>query len=154
MCPKTCIAYTGPYKDLEIFPTCGDLCYDEFELKRPNGRVKKPKQHFYTMCIGPQLQALCVKTYCPPTVFMGSMDGAQLYHDKKSDCWILIWILMDIGDELRYKKAHVLPAVVIPGPNNPGHTDSFFFISSLQRETEGLPIWNALNGTQMGLGVL
>ena len=37
------------------------------------------------------------------TVLMLSMDGAQLYQSKKSDCWIYIWILVDLGPNKRYK---------------------------------------------------
>ncbi|KAF8579577.1 hypothetical protein K439DRAFT_1620447 [Ramaria rubella] len=86
------------------------------------------------------------------SIFMGSMDSAQLYQDKQSDCWILIWILMDLGENVWYKKTHVLPAAVIPGPNNPGDIDSFFFpsyhhILALQRDPEGLRIWNAIDDT-------
>lgn len=31
------------------------------------------------------------------TVLMLSIDGVQLYWDKKSECWIYIWILLDLG---------------------------------------------------------
>ena len=61
------------------------------------------------------------------TVIMSSMDGAQLYKDKKSDCWILIWIILELSPDLRYKKNHVLPGAIIPGLNNPKHMVSFLF---------------------------
>ena len=84
------------------------------------------------------------------TVIMSSMDGAQLYKDKKSDCWILIWIILELSPDLRYKKNHVLPGAIIPGPNNPKHMVSFLFpgfhhLAALQKE--GLKIWNSLEDT-------
>lgn len=76
-----------------------------------------------------------------------SIDGAQLYAYKTSDCWIYIWIVLDLPPELRYKKKHVLPGGFIPGPNKPKDTDSFIYrgfhhLSAIQKE--GLVIWDAL----------
>ncbi|CAA7263667.1 unnamed protein product [Cyclocybe aegerita] len=80
-----------------------------------------------------------------------SLDGAQLYQTKKSDTWIAIWIVTDYDPSTRYKRKHVLPAAVIPGPNKPKNIDSFMFrsfyhLSALQREKNGrgLRIWDAL----------
>lgn len=74
------------------------------------------------------------------------MDGAQLYAHKASDCWIYIWVIMDLSPDERYKKRHVIPGGFIPGPNKPKNIDSFLFpglhhLSALQRE--GLSIWDA-----------
>lgn len=76
-----------------------------------------------------------------------SIDGAQLYEMKQSDCWIYIWVILDLPPDLRYKKKHVLPGGFIPGPNKPKNVDSFLFpglhhLSGLQRE--GLMVWDAL----------
>ena len=72
-----------------------------------------------------------------------SIDGAQLYQNKKSDTWIAIWIINDFEPSLRYKKKHILPAVIIPGPNKPKNIDSFLFRSfyhlSMETETVELP---------------
>jgi hypothetical protein len=80
------------------------------------------------------------------TLLFFSLDGAQLYQSKLSDCWIQIWILFNLSPELRYKKAHILPGMVIPGPNKPKNLDSFMFsglrhLSALQKE--GLRCWDA-----------
>jgi len=79
-----------------------------------------------------------------------SLDGAQLYQNKKSDTWIAIWIINDYHPNTRYKKKHVLPALVIPGPNKPKNIDSFVYrsfhhLSALQHENEskGLRVWDA-----------
>jgi hypothetical protein len=75
-----------------------------------------------------------------------SIDGAQLYQMKLSDCWISIWVIGDLAADLRYKKKYVLPGTFIPGPTKPKHPDSFLFpglhhLAALQKE--GLVIWDA-----------
>ena len=75
-----------------------------------------------------------------------SLDGAQLYQNKKSDTWIAVWIINDYDPSTRYKKKHVLPALVIPGPNKPKNINSFVFrsfhhLSALQQENEGRGIY-------------
>jgi hypothetical protein len=74
-------------------------------------------------------------------VLMLSMDGTQLYAHKASDCWIYIWVIMDLLPDKCYKKRHVLPGGFIPGPNKPKIINSFLF-PGLQRE--GPHIWDAL----------
>jgi hypothetical protein len=75
-----------------------------------------------------------------------SLDGAQLYRDKESDCWIFIYVIHNLSPDLRYKKRFIIPGGFISGPNKPKHTDSFLYpalyhISALQQE--GLRIWDA-----------
>lgn len=194
MCPNSCMAYTGPWSDLEECPVCKSLRYDPLLLASSHGKNKTPQQQSLTIPLGPQLQA----KYRTPTsarnmrhrtrrteeikkelnttggiidvfddiyhgrdylkavqrgdistddmVLMFSMDGAQLYRDKVSDCWIYIWVIFDLSPDLRYKKKHVLPGGFIPGPNNPKYTISFLFttfyhLAALQKE--GLHIWDA-----------
>ncbi|KLO10906.1 hypothetical protein SCHPADRAFT_916213 [Schizopora paradoxa] len=80
------------------------------------------------------------------TLLMFSMDGAQLYKGKKSDCWIYIWVILNLSPDRRYKKKYIIPGGFIPGPNHPKDTDSFLFpgfhhVAALQKE--GLRIWKA-----------
>jgi hypothetical protein len=80
------------------------------------------------------------------TVLMLSIDSAQLYQNKKSDCWIYIWILLDLGPDECYKIQNILPGGVIPGPDAPKNIESLLFpglahISALQKE--GLYLWDA-----------
>ena len=84
-------------------------------------------------------------------VVMVSLDGAQLYDSRELDCWIYIWIILNLPPDQRYKKLHVLPGGFIPGPNKPKNVDSFIFpdlhhLAAIQRE--GLPMWNPLNDSQ------
>ncbi|KAF8667171.1 hypothetical protein AX14_006395 [Amanita brunnescens Koide BX004] len=79
------------------------------------------------------------------TLVMVSIDGAQLYHDKASDCWFGIWIILDLSPEIRYKKQFILPALIVPGPNPPDITECFLLpafrhCSALQKE--GLRAWD------------
>ena len=50
MCINSCLAYTGPYKDLQTCPECGECWFDPFS--------KKPRQQLHTIPLGPQLQAI------------------------------------------------------------------------------------------------
>lgn len=84
------------------------------------------------------------------TVISSSLDGAQLYQNKKSDTWISIWILHNFSPTQHYRKGHVFPGTIIPGPNKPKNIDSFLFrgihhLSALQRESggAGLCLWDA-----------
>ena len=84
------------------------------------------------------------------TVISSSLDGAQLYQNKKSDTWISIWILHNFSPTQHYWKGHVFPGTIIPGPNKPKNIDSFLFrsirhLSALQRESggAGLHLWDA-----------
>jgi Transposase family tnp2 len=75
-----------------------------------------------------------------------SLNGAQLYRNKESDCWIFIYIIHNLSPDLRYKKRFVIPGGFISGPNKPKHGDSYIYpslyhISALQQE--GLQIWDA-----------
>lgn len=82
------------------------------------------------------------------TLLMFSIGGAQLYRDKKSECWIYIWILLELAPGERYNIRNILPGGIIPSPKSPEHLDSFLFpglahLSALQKE--GLRLWDSYN---------
>ena len=186
MCKNSCLAFTGPFTNLDRCPKC-----NEFKLCP---LTKKPQQEFHTILLGPVLQALwrdassakkfyyrrwktweiihelqtnsgnlssyddfysgsdylesvrSGKIQDNDIVLMLSIDGAQLYAHKASDCWIYLWVIMDLSPDEQYKKRHVLPGGFIPGPNKPKNIDSFLFpglhhVCALQ--SEGLHIWDA-----------
>ncbi|KIJ18255.1 hypothetical protein PAXINDRAFT_72096 [Paxillus involutus ATCC 200175] len=56
-----------------------------------------------------------------------SINGAQLYESKLSDCWIYIWIVIEHSPDEHYKKKHVFPGTIIPGLNKPKYIGSFFY---------------------------
>ena len=58
MCINTCIAYTGPFSDLEVCPYCNTLRYDPVALEYSGGQIKTAQREFHTILIGLQLQAL------------------------------------------------------------------------------------------------
>ena len=79
-------------------------------------------------------------------LIMFSLDGAQLYASKQSDCWFYIWVILNPLPTLCYKKCYVLPGSAIGGPNKLKNIDSFPFpglyhVSAPQHE--GLQIWDA-----------
>jgi hypothetical protein len=194
MCPNSCVAYTGPFSTLEICPKCGETRYDPIKLASSGGKTKVPRQEFYTILLGPQLQALwrtpqgaeamryrerktqeildnlehnegvlfsyddfyfgsdylnaVMRGNIGPedTVLLFSMDGAQLYQNKTSDCWIYIWVVLNYSPDGRYKVKKVLSGGFIPGPNKPQVADSFLYpglhhLAALQ--INGLPVWDA-----------
>ena len=79
------------------------------------------------------------------TLIMISIDGAQLYRDKESDCWFGTCVILNWSPDQRYKKQFVLPAFFVPGPNKPDNIESFLLptfrhISALQQE--GLTVYD------------
>ena len=58
MCVNSCIAYTGPFLDLQVCPVCSEPRYDQFRFQTSSGWDRIPRQEFHTIPIGPQLQAL------------------------------------------------------------------------------------------------
>ncbi|KAJ3566895.1 hypothetical protein NP233_g6715 [Leucocoprinus birnbaumii] len=193
MCPnKSCVAFTGPFKDLDECPICGASRWDQVKLDKKKKKVAA--KTFCTIPIGSQIQAAfsspesaeAMKYRSERTrqivesaigerleipifedfvdgseylsayqrgdvkdddvMLMLSLDGAQLYEHKMSDCWIYIWVILELSPDRRYKKHHVLPGGFIPGPHKPKNIDSFLFpglyhIAALQRE--GLKVYDA-----------
>ena len=118
------------------------------ELRRERGESNDPPDIYDDILCGESYLNLVddgtIDEY--DTVLMLSIDGAQLYEHKESNCWIYIWILVDLGPDKRYKIRSILPGGVIPGPGSPKDFDSFLFpglahVSALQRE--GLQIWDS-----------
>ncbi|KAF8237655.1 hypothetical protein L208DRAFT_1245922 [Tricholoma matsutake] len=142
MCINSCLAFTSPYKHLHVCPECAEVQYDII--------IKKACQVFWTILLGPLLQALKLNEqsaksllYChilqsqinellkkyygelpwledimhghafnkavtsgqikkDDLILMFSFDGAQLYANKASNCWIFIWVIFDHAPDGRY----------------------------------------------------
>ncbi|CDO74927.1 hypothetical protein BN946_scf184706.g6 [Trametes cinnabarina] len=189
MCIRSCLAYTGPYADLDSCP----FCPTNEPRYKTQGKKRLARRTFSTLLFGPQVQHMYLsresaedlgwrarvteellellntgqplgdlKDYCWGTDYLEavqndlistddmlllfSIDGAQLYESKMSDCWVYIWVIFELGPDKRYKKRYVLPGAVIPGPEKPKNIESFIFpglyhIAALQHE--GLTIWDA-----------
>ncbi|KAF9221228.1 hypothetical protein BS17DRAFT_711916, partial [Gyrodon lividus] len=58
MCPKRCLAFTGPFAGLDACPMCGTSWWKEQILQGTCGCTKVPAQKFVTIPIVPQLQAI------------------------------------------------------------------------------------------------
>ena len=56
-----------------------------------------------------------------------SIDGAQLIHSKQSNCWMYVWLLLDLVPDKQYKICNILPGGIIPGLGHPKNIDSFLF---------------------------
>ena len=194
MCVDGCIAFTGPFLDLDACPECKEARYHPQSNPR---KPRKARKQFSTIPLGLQLQAqwkshsgakrmhyrnfktrsifemmdsdgtLEIKEY--DDIFHGSdyleavargeiqdddvlvefsLDGAQLYCDKESDCWFFIWIILDISPDLRYQKRYVLPGGFIPGPKSLKNKETFLLpgfchVSALQKQ--GLKCWDGFH---------
>ncbi|KIK34824.1 hypothetical protein CY34DRAFT_26760 [Suillus luteus UH-Slu-Lm8-n1] len=46
-------------------------------------------------------------------ILMLSINSAQLYESKQSDCWVYIWVIFDHAPDERYQKKYVLPGGLI-----------------------------------------
>jgi hypothetical protein len=57
-CPNTCMAFTGPFEDMETCLECGTSRWNPTILQNSNGNRKVPAREFLTIPLGPQLQAL------------------------------------------------------------------------------------------------
>jgi hypothetical protein len=80
------------------------------------------------------------------TLVLFSLDGAQLYHDKDSDCYFFVWIILNLSPDFCCKKTYILPGGFVPGPNPPKIVESYLLpsfrhVSAIQREG-GLAIWD------------
>jgi hypothetical protein len=57
MCVGGCLGFTGPFKDHLTCATCGADRYDPIVLKVSKGKKQVPRQQFYSLLLGPQIQA-------------------------------------------------------------------------------------------------
>ncbi|KAF8154160.1 hypothetical protein B0H34DRAFT_861033 [Crassisporium funariophilum] len=131
MCINSCHAFTGPYVDLAACDTCSQPRF------ATSNRKPTSRKQACTIPLGPQIQALRRSSH-------GA--AAMQYRDQK-----VSEILKNLGQITRYRSKHVLPALVVPGPNKPKNIDSFLFrslhhLSALQRENNGLGlrVWDGL----------
>jgi hypothetical protein len=79
-------------------------------------------------------------------VLMVSLDGAQLYKSKQLDCWMYVWVILNLSPDKCYQKIHVCPGGFIPGPNKPKNLDSFLIVGMhnlAALQNKGLVIWDA-----------
>lgn len=129
--------------DMRYRQRCTEAVLDE--LRSQNGQRTSPYRDFFDG--SDYLEAIQEgKVTLDDMVLVFSIDGAQLYRNKSSDCWIYIWVILDLPPELRYKKCHILPGGFISGPQKPKNTDSFIYSSShhvAALQAEGLHIWDA-----------
>lgn len=123
----------------------------EMELVAESIRASGKLGHFDDICYGADVWEAYESGAIGKndTLAILSMDGAQLYKNKESNCWIYIWILVNVSPLKRYKKAYILPGAIIPGPGKPKLADSYIFpglhhFIALQKE--GLTIWDASSG--------
>jgi len=143
-CINSCIAYTGPFKDLQTCPECGEHCFWPIYQKslpaasynstrssiagntmkstkftrsrlllscyRENNKGSRSLQwkiplikDFFSQGYIDGVDEKFIKEYGKVLIF--SMDDAQLYASKASDCWIYIGIIFDYISGNYYRKS-------------------------------------------------
>jgi hypothetical protein len=48
-----------------------------------------------------------------------SLDGAQLFRDKESDCFMYVYVIHNLPPDIRYKKRYVIPGGLSLGLTSP-----------------------------------
>jgi hypothetical protein len=117
--------------------------------------TSKISEYSDVLCGQEILQAVAKGIIDPETdtLLMYSIDGAQLYRSKQSDCWISIWVVLNLSPDGRYKKMFIIPDKIIPGPHPPKIVESFLYptlhhVAAINEHTHedgnrGLLIWDA-----------
>ncbi|KAF9220269.1 hypothetical protein BS17DRAFT_852819 [Gyrodon lividus] len=146
MCPKSCLAS-------ETCLICGEEHFDQIKLQRSGRQVKVPcaqKMNYCEQCTQQIYEELLHnKDVVTGSAYLTAVCNGKIRCDdmllsKLSDCWIYIWIIIEHSPDEHYKKKHVLPGTIIPGPNKlkfiaflyPG----LHHVSAIQHK--GLTIWN------------
>ena len=56
---------------------------------------------------------------------LGSMDGFQLFRQKRDDCWVILLINANLPPEIRVKRENLIIAAIFPDPKTPKDFNSF-----------------------------
>ncbi|KZW02952.1 hypothetical protein EXIGLDRAFT_577068, partial [Exidia glandulosa HHB12029] len=116
--------------------------------------LDEPIKLFDDITCGSDVLTAMLKEQLDPddTVLIMTMDGAQLYRNKVSGCWMVAFVMATMGPDCRYKKQYIVPAATVPGPHKPEIMESVLFrtlqhISAVNRNG-GLRIWDAYRATR------
>lgn len=58
-------------------------------------------------------------------VLIGSTDGYQIFKQRTDDCWVVMFINVNLPPNERVKKENLLISAIIPGPSQPKNFNSF-----------------------------
>jgi hypothetical protein len=84
MCPNTCLAFTGPFKNDDRCSECGEAHFDPV--------TRKGRQQFYTIPIRPMLQAL-----------WADVDSAHKLDYRRRRTWELLDEIARTGRVAQYE---------------------------------------------------
>ncbi|KAF7986439.1 hypothetical protein HWV62_31195 [Athelia sp. TMB] len=156
ICPRSCIAYTGDFKDLISCPfvrdresqPCGQARYKAIAPTSP--QMLRHRDH----CLQEVLKLMATASgqetrtysdfgdsevhvfqYTDRKLFQDPRDvaialysdGAQLTMKKMSDTWLLIVVLLNLPPEVRYQSGNTIHTFSTPGPLPPGNMESFCY---------------------------
>lgn len=57
--------------------------------------------------------------------FIASLDGYQLFKQKRNDCWVVLLLNANLPPTQRVKKENLMITAIIPGPKSPKDFNSF-----------------------------
>jgi len=94
--------------------------------------------------IGDVFDGLCYKNLTRAGFFtnrrdvalLGSMDGFQLFRQKRDDCWVVLLINANLPPEIRVERENLIIAAMFPGPKAP--MDFNLFLRPLVNELKQL----------------
>jgi hypothetical protein len=56
---------------------------------------------------------------------MASTDGYQIFHQKRDDCWVILFINANLPPNMRVQQENLMISALIPGPKAPKNFNSF-----------------------------
>ena len=71
------------------------------------------------------LVALGLFTDYRDVALIASIDGYQLFRQKRNDCWVVLFLNANLPPSQRVKKENLMITAVIPGPKSPKDFNSF-----------------------------
>ncbi|EXX72071.1 hypothetical protein RirG_072760 [Rhizophagus irregularis DAOM 197198w] len=77
---------------------------------------------------------------CRDIALMASIDGYQIFRQKRDDCWVILFINANLPPNIRVKRENLMVSALIPGPKAPKNFNSFLqpLIDELKQLQEGI----------------
>ncbi len=76
-----------------------------------------------------------------------STDGAQLTVKKQSDVWLVLFTILSLPGDIRYKAKNTIIVLSTSGANAPGEIETFIYpvFQEMIRASEGIWTWDAID---------
>ncbi|CAG8453353.1 19249_t:CDS:2 [Gigaspora rosea] len=149
ICINSCCVYTNDFSNLNECPFCKKERYqNQFQRDKPRCQFAYFSIIDHIIIQYQDITQAKNLLYLEKGYFknkhdnalLASIDGFQIFKQKTDDCWILLFINVNLPPEQRVKKENLLISTVIPGPKEPKDLNSFLFpaISELHEFEKGI----------------